>query len=117
MILVRSLGTADELETAPEKGADNLPDLGGTENEISVRKERNWVESQVEMEEKAMGTQEALQEKRISTIHGNMEPNVGVDFPGYRITEDDFQLDWVYGHHVHANDGTHLDEGIVDDAT
>jgi hypothetical protein len=40
----------------------------------------------------------------------------GADLPDYTLTEADIKLDTaVYGDHVHNNDGTHLDGGIVDD--
>ena len=39
----------------------------------------------------------------------------GADLPGYILTPADRLLDTVYGDHVHANDGCHLDGGVADD--
>ena len=38
------------------------------------------------------------------------------DEPGYTPTPEDLHLQEVYGDWVHANPGTHLDEGIRDDS-
>ena len=37
------------------------------------------------------------------------------DLPGYVLTPEDLRMRKVYGDWVHANDGNHLDGGIVDD--
>ena len=116
-IPVSASGTADEAVDATEAGTDNPPDLGGLENETGVKNEPIWEKSQGELEEELVGTREATQEDQLPTIHGNLEPDVGADLPGYRITEADCRLDGIYGDHVHANDGTHLDGGIDDDVT
>merc|ERR1711884_89602 len=39
----------------------------------------------------------------------------GADLQGYELTEADRLLDSVYGNHAHANNGTHLNGGILDD--
>ena len=106
-ILVRASGTADEADRATEAGPDNLLDSGGLENKMGVEKESICEESQDNLEEKTLGTWNTMKDEWI----------VGADLPGYRIIEADCCLDGIYGDHVHANDGTHLDGGIKDDAT
>jgi hypothetical protein len=38
------------------------------------------------------------------------------DLPGYERSEVDLVLDMVFGDHVHQNNGSHLDGGIIDDS-
>jgi hypothetical protein len=39
------------------------------------------------------------------------------DLPGTTLSDADRMMDTVFGDHVNQNDGTRLDNGIVDDAT
>ena len=64
-----------------------------------------------------MGTCDMTQDEWIPKIQRNLDPDVGAIFLGYCITEADYCLDGIYGDHGHANNGTHLDGGIVDDVT
>ena len=115
-IPVSASGTADEAEDATEAGPLDGTQLGPLDgSQLGVEDGRRASEG--EMAEESVGTRAATQEAEIPTIHGTLEPDVGADLPGYRITEADCRLDGIYGDHVHANDGTHLDGGIQDDET
>ena len=89
IIPVKALGTMNEAEMAPKVGPNNLPDSGGLENEIGVKKEKNQDKTQTEFEEEAVGSWEMTREERTTAIHGNLQPDIGADLPDYRITEAD----------------------------
>ena len=46
---------------------------------------------------------------------GLVNPDKYNDLTGHKYTNTDILLDKIYGDHVHAKDGTHLDRGIVED--
>ena len=58
---------------------------------------------------------EELEVPEATITNGILDSNKGVDLPGYHITTAGFCLDRVYRDHLHANNGIHLNGGILDD--